>query len=157
MTPPRTAHLPYAKQSWFKNPAPDHIVHEISDVQSEFIDWLLDPTKGKGSQADWARAHGLPTVTPGGWKKYKWFREEWEKRALAINGGIERVQILVDTLFEKAKTGDVKAIQLYMEYVDQYTPKQVRVIEDRSTSDLSDEELASALEANVTQLRSKGA
>ncbi len=151
----RSEGLPYANQDWYKR-SDGHRYEArtaLTETQIECIDWLLDPGQ-KPTQVEWAEAHGVSPRTIRGWKKSKLFTDEWERRAALVNGGIERIQLIVDKLYESALQGDVKAIQLYLQYVDRFTPKkQVEV--GRAVEDLSDEELAQALES-VAVLR-KGA
>ena len=61
---------------------------------------------------------------------------------------------MIDSLWQRASDGDVKAASLYLQYIDKFTPKRrVVVDDDRDAAGLSDEELASALEAEVRHLR----
>lgn len=124
----------------------------VTELQYEFIDYMLTP--GHGSQAEFARDHNMNKGTLVAWKKSRFFMEEWDKRAKKVNGGIERVQRVIDALFTRAVDfGDVKAMSLYLQYVKEFTPKTIVVEEDRSVKDLSDEELADQLQGTVTQLR----
>lgn len=125
----------------------------VTELQYEFIDFMLTP--GHASQAQFARDHHMSHNTLVAWKKSRFFMEEWDKKAKKINGGIERVQRVIDALFTRAVDfGDVKAMSLYLQYVKEFTPTTRVVEEDRSVKDLSDEELADALERPITQLRS---
>lgn len=157
----RSEGLPYANKEWYKRQE-DHAGHfrgrtELTELQLEFIDWLLDPSKDKGSQDKWASEHGTTYRTLKNWKKTKLFTDEWEKRAAEAYGGMERLQSILDRLYETAtENGDVKAIQLYLQYVDRYTPKKKIITEGTSLEDLSDEDLAQ-LGENITRLRGRQA
>lgn len=120
----------------------------VSDLQAEFIDWLLDPEK-VGSQNDWAKSHGVAASTLSAWKKKdRIFRSEWERRAAELNINPDRIQELVNTLFRKGADGDVKAIELYLRFTEKYTPKvDLSKPKETSLSEMSDEELLDALQA----------
>lgn len=117
-----------------------------SDLQVEFIDWLLDPDK-KGSQNDWAREHGVSPSTLSNWKRTDGiFKEAWERRAAELNISPERIQTIVDKLYDKAKDGDVKAIELYLRFTEKYTPKvDLSKPAETSLSEMSDAELQEAM------------
>lgn len=127
----------------------------LNEKQLEFIDFLLTPNHG--TQAEWAAANDVHSRTLSAWKSERFFREEWDRRAKKINGGIERVQQVIDALFQQALNGDVKAMSLYLQYVDRYTPTQKVVEEDRSVKDMSDEELAAALGTTASNLLTRTA
>lgn len=125
---------------------------ELTDLQKEFLEWLVDPNK-QGTQEQWAKAHGVAVKTPYNWKKESIFRKAWEDRAYELSGGPERVTAVIDKLFEKATVdGDVKAMQLYLQYVDKFTPKRQVETVSKQLADLSDEELA-AMGDNIARLR----
>lgn len=126
----------------------------VSEKQSQFIDYMLDPNHG--TQTQWARDNDLNPNTVSQWKKERFFMEEWDKRAKKVNGGIEKVQRVIDALFTQAVAGDVKAMSLYLQYVEKFTPTRKVVEEDRSVQDMTDEELAAQLDAQSKKLR-KGA
>lgn len=61
---------------------------------------------------------------------------------------------MIDSLWQRASDGDVKAASLYLQYIDKFTPKRKVVVDDeRDIEGYSDEELAEALEAEVINLR----
>ena len=71
-----------------------------------------------------------------------------------MNINPERVQSVIDALWQQAANGDVKAASLYLQYIDKFTPKRkVSVEDDRDVAAFSDEELADAMEAEVINLR----
>lgn len=130
---------------------------ELTATQREFIEYLLDPSscEQKGTYEQWGKEHGVSREALRRWKKEQLFIEEWDRRAHQVFGGIERLQMVIDALFEKAQNGDTKAAQLYLQYVDKLTPTRKVIHEDRRVSELTDEELADKYE-NVLALR-KGA
>lgn len=151
--------LPYADQEWFKrvdHPGLFQARTELTEQQLEFIDWLLNPSKDKGTQTEWSSEHGISMRALQFWKKNKLFIDEWERRAAEAYGGMERLQNVLDKLYSVATEADgdkaVKAISLYLQYVDRYTPRKKIVAEGTSIQDLSDDELAQ-LGENITRLR----
>jgi hypothetical protein len=103
----------------------------------DFLDWLL-----KGPERN-------PRI-----KRDHRFIKEWDSRAAELNINPERVQSVIDSLWRRAADGDVKAANLYLQYIEKFTPKRKVVVDDeRDIAGFSDEELASALEAEVRHLR----
>lgn len=119
----------------------------VSDLQEEFIEWLLDPEK-KGSQNDWARANNISPSTLSNWKRSdRIFKDAWERRAAELNIDPERIQAIVNALFQKAKDGDVKAMELYLRFTEKYTPKvDLGKPAETSLSEMSDAELQEAMQ-----------
>jgi hypothetical protein len=111
-------------------------------LQSEFLDWLLthDSEREHHTIKDWSAAHGVAATRPALWKKDRRFRREWEDRAAAKNISVDRLQNVIDTLYEAACNGDVNAAKLYMAHVEKLRPSQV-VEPDRDVERLSDDEL----------------
>lgn len=122
---------------------------KVSDLQAEFIEWLLDPAK-EGSQNEFARTHNVSAATLSMWKKRDGiFKNEWERRAAELNVSVDRIQSVINAVYESAKNGDVKAATLYLQYVDKFTPKLDLTAGKSATTnieDLSDEELHAALQ-----------
>jgi ribosome-binding protein aMBF1 (putative translation factor) len=134
---------------------------KLTETQLAFLEWLVDPApaspQGKGSQNDLAVKLGVSRACLSKWKSDIFFKEAWEKRLAELNVSPDRIQKVVEAMYRNAIGGDVKSANLYLQYVDRFTPTKRTVVEDRSTQDLSDEELAAALEENVVQLRRKQA
>lgn len=120
---------------------------KMPDLQSEFLDWLLSDPKMPSSRVEWAKEHGVHEDTPKRWKRDKRFQEEWERRAREKNISVDRVQSVVDALHTAAVNGDVKAANLYLQYIDRFTPKKIVRTEDAETKSLSDEDLLAELRA----------
>jgi hypothetical protein len=116
-------------------------VEQMPPLLSEFLDWILTDPRMPATQAEWAKEHGFHADTPRRWKVDPRFRKEWERRAAEKNIGIDRIQGVVDAMHTAALSGDVKAMALYLQYVDRFTPKQIVVTEGSDTKGLSDEEL----------------
>ena len=121
----------------------------------EFLDWLLrGPEREPRTQREWAAENDMHEDSLRRIKRDARFIKEWDRRAAELNINPERVQSVIDSLWQRASDGDVKAASLYLQYIDKFTPKRRVVVDDeRDAEGLSDEELASALEAEVRHLR----
>lgn len=126
----------------------------MSPAQRGLIEYLLDPrsTQAKGTQAAWAEQHGINPSVCSRWKKDPDFRKAWERRLMDLNQAPDRVQDVVDALWVRAKGGDVKAADLYLRYVDRFTPKTA-LVDERKAAELTDIELAAELENAAAGLR----
>lgn len=118
---------------------------QMPELQSKFLDWLLSDPKDPATKNEWCQLHGVHEDTPKRWKRDRRFQEEWERRAREKNISVDRVQSVVDALHAAAVNGDVKAANLYLQYIDRFTPKRVLQVEDRDTKGLSDDELIAEL------------
>jgi len=120
-----------------------------------FLDWLLlGPDRSPRTQREWAAANGIHEDSLRRIKRDHRFIKEWDRRAAELNINPERVQSVIDSLWQRASDGDVKAASLYLQYIDKFTPKRRVVVDDeRDAAGLSDDELADALEAEVRHLR----
>ena len=121
----------------------------------DLLDWLLrGPEREPRTQREWAAENDVHEDSIRRIKRDHRFIKEWDRRAAELNINPERVQSVIDSLWQRASDGDVKAASLYLQYIDKFTPKRrVVVDDDRDAAGLSDEELASALEAEVRHLR----
>lgn len=128
----------------------------LTAAQEEFLDWLVNPER-QGTQSALAHKLGVHPNTLTSWKRDRPFRDEWDKRLAALNVSPDRIQRITDAMYEAAIGGGpqaVKAMELYLRFVDRFTPKQ-EIVTRQTAEDLTDEELADALE-NVTLLRRTG-
>lgn len=129
--------------------------HLLTEKQMAFIDFLVDPQADKPSQAAWCAANGVAVRSATNWKKEKSFRDEWEERAYEIYGGPDLVGRIVQAVYERAVAGDTRAAQLYLQYVDKFTPKrEVVSTSNKGLTEMSDAELEEALK-NVHSLRAR--
>ena len=121
----------------------------------ELLDWLLRvPDRRPRPQRDWADEHDIHEDSLRRIKRDHRFIKEWDRKAAELNINPERVQSVIDSLWLRASEGDVKAASLYLEYIEKFTPRRKLVIDDeRDIASFTDEELASALEAEVQYLR----
>ena len=119
------------------------------------LEWLLlGPERSPRTQKEWA---GQPAIHQDSIRRIKRdprFVREWERRAAELNINPERVQSVIDALWQQAANGDVKAASLYLQYIEKFTPRRKVVVEDeRDAQSFSDDELASLLEEEVASLR----
>jgi len=121
----------------------------------DFLDWLLrGPARQPRTQREWAAETDMHEDSLRRIKRDHRFIKEWDSRAAELNINPERVQSVIDSLWQRASDGDVKAANLYLQYIEKFTPRRKVVVEDeRDIAGFSDEELASALEAEVIELR----
>ena len=121
----------------------------------KLLDWLLlGPERDPLTQREWAKQNELHEDSVRRIKKDPRFLKEWDRRAAELNINPERVQSVIDALWQRAADGDVKAASLYLQYIDKFTPKRkVAVAEDRDVAAMSDSELADELEATIGTLR----
>ena len=127
----------------------------MPDLWKELLEWLLQgPERSPRTQREWAKDHEMHEDSIRRIKRDNRFIREWDRRAAELNINPERVQSVIDALWQQAANGDVKAASLYLQYIDKFTPKRkVAVEDDRDAALFSDEELAAALEAELVNLR----
>lgn len=125
----------------------------MPDLQSAFLDWLLTPESDREHSTirAWAAAHSVNASTCSEWKKDPRFRREWEQRAAAKNVSVDRMQNVIETIYQAAVDREnlkdaLPAARLYMQYVEKLSPPVV-VEKDASVEHLSDEELLAEVEA----------
>ena len=121
----------------------------------ELLDWLLrGPDRRPRTHRDWADEHAIHEDSLRRIKRDHRCIKEWDRKAAELNINPERVQSVIDSLWLRASEGDVKAASLYLQYIEKFTPRRKLVIDDeRDIASFTDEELASALEAEVQYLR----
>ena len=134
---------------------PDTGTKIMPEVWQGLLDWLLQgPDRSPSTQKAWAAENGIHEDSIRRIKRDPRFIREWDRRAAELNVNPERVQSVIDALWQQAAAGDVKAASLYLQYIDKFTPKRkVAVEDDRDAALFSDEELAAALEAELVNLR----
>lgn len=126
----------------------------LSADQAKYLEFLVDPDPTKPSIEQWCKDNGISSRTARFWKKEKYFIHAWEDRSYEIRGGPDRVEAVVDAIYQKAIGGDTRAAQLYLQYVDKFTPKREVVNRNENLRELSDEELT-ALGDNIEALRKR--
>lgn len=116
----------------------------LSEDERDFLDWLIDPQR-EGNQKEWADARGIRPQRITEWKRKPYFQKAWRDLADRVNGGPERVQKLMDTLYQQALAGDTKSADIYFRQVDKTSPPRKHVAETGDLRDMSDEDFRAKL------------
>jgi len=132
---------------------------QLSAIQLEYLDWLVTPRslREPESEAKWAAARGVDITTPRRWKRSQQFKDEWQKRAMAVQGTPERAQEMLDALYDQGRGskekcdkcgqrgGDVRAAELWARWTGQLKA-DVAPPQAPSLRDLTDQELEQILQ-----------
>ena len=107
-------------------------------ITKDWIPWRANPDNCGKSIDMWAQEHGVPTQTVYGWSYDKGIKGQ----VLAYFNDNFKIQTaeVQSVLINKAKTGDVAAIQLYAKWIENFREK-------------SEVEHSGALEISGDQLR----
>lgn len=117
----------------------------MPEAQAEYLEWLIDPMRVPATELEYAAEHDMDPRTTRRWKKDARFKAEWRAKAEELNVNPERIQAVVDNLYKTAignSMGATKAAELYLKYVQLFTPTTKVVVEDKSIDNLSDHDLA---------------
>ena len=120
------------------------IEENILDPRQElYLAWLCTPPSERvpSSKEKYAQQIGVNITTLRRWEKKELFRKQWQDKVDEIQGSPERSQRLLDTLYEKALGGDIKAAQLYLQATNRMSPPTLTVKSDKAAAELSDQEL----------------
>lgn len=115
-------------------------------IVAEYLEWLVSFPRDPLTEQEWAAAHDLSARTTRRWKADKRFIKEWEAKSHEMNIGPDRVQSVINNLYDIASNNKgpagVKAADLFLQMVDKFTPKkQLVVTEDGDFSKLTSEDL----------------
>lgn len=124
---------------------------ELTDTQLAYIDWRADPAR-QGSKEKWAADNGVHVRTLGKWEKTPWFREALERKLAELNISPDRVQAVLDALWNDAKRGDATSARAYLAAIDDMRPPRPKM-EDSSIASLSDEDLELAWAEGLAALK----
>jgi DNA-binding transcriptional MerR regulator len=115
----------------------------LDQRQENYINWLCTPPSERepASKEAYAALIGVNVSTLRRWEKKDIFRKAWQSRVDDLQGSPERSQRLLDTLYERAVNGDIKAAQLYLQATNRMAPQTVTVKSDKGSTELSDSEL----------------
>lgn len=114
------------------------------------LNWLITPPgmREPSSQNALAEELGVSSRTIRDWKQAPVFRALWEKQAKDIVGDPEKVQrvleMLYDTALDTTNARHVKAAELYLKAVDGIKPPEASLAEKKA-AELSDNELEALL------------
>ncbi len=115
----------------------------LSPKQERYLEWLCTvPSERQPATKKLLAAEvGVDVVTLRRWEKKQVFRDRWQTYVDETQGSPERSQRVLDSLYEKALAGDVKAAQLYLQATNRMAPPTVTVNSQQKSSTLSDDEL----------------
>jgi DNA-binding transcriptional MerR regulator len=121
--------------------------------QEEYITWLCTAPSERvpASKDRYAESIGVASTTIRRWEKKELFKKEWQSRVDSIQGSPERSQRLLDTLYDKAIGGDIKAAQLYLQATNRMAPPTINVKSETHISELSDKDLEELISAVASQ------
>jgi hypothetical protein len=127
----------------------------LNDRQVAYLDWLCTPPAERvpASKAKYAVQFKVAEQTLRRWEKLKVFREEWASRVDAIQGSPDKKFSLLEALYRKAMDGDTRSAELYLKATNQMAPPQLKVEVERSTAQLSDEELDALIASRAVSER----
>ena len=125
----------------------------LDSRQEAYIGWLCTPPSERtpASKEKYADSIGVNISTLRRWEKKEIFRKEWQSKVDDVQGSPERSQRLLDTLYEKALGGDIKAAQLYLQATNRMAPPTLTVKSETNIGQLSDKELEDLISAVATQ------
>jgi DNA-binding transcriptional MerR regulator len=125
----------------------------LDSRQEAYIGWLCTPPseRSPSSKEKYADSIGVNISTLRRWEKKEVFRKEWQSKVDDVQGSPERSQRLLDTLYEKALGGDIKAAQLYLQATNRMAPPTLTVKSETNIGQLSDKELEDLISAVATQ------
>ena len=125
----------------------------LDSRQEAYISWLCTPPSERtpASKEKYAQSIGVNITTLRRWEKKDVFRKEWQSKVDDVQGSPERSQRLLDTLYEKALGGDIKAAQLYLQATNRMAPPTLTVKSETNIGQLSDKELEDLISAVATQ------
>lgn len=125
----------------------------LDSRQEAYIGWLCTPPSERipASKEKYADSIGVNISTLRRWEKKDVFRKEWQSKVDDVQGSPERSQRLLDTLYEKALGGDIKAAQLYLQATNRMAPPTLTVKSETNIGQLSDKELEDLISVVATQ------
>lgn len=111
--------------------------------QEAYINWLCTAPQERdpATKEAYADMVGVNVTTLRRWEKKDVFRKAWQSRVDDVQGSPERSQRLLDTLYDRAIGGDIKAAQLYLQATNRMAPPTVNVKTEKGSAELSDSEL----------------
>jgi len=116
----------------------------LTETQEAYLVWLLTPedTRMPKTKKEWSELHNVHYNTVGTWEKNKVFKERWNLGVKGLAQSPERTQALLDALYTKGVSGDVKSAELYLKATGFMQQIQtVNVNNTSSVKELSDDDL----------------
>jgi hypothetical protein len=116
----------------------------LTQEQEEYLAWLLTPEDSRtpSTKKAWSEEHGVHYNTLGQWEKKKNFIERWKLGVEGLNSSPERTQKLLDALYVKGISGDVRSAELFLKATGHMqNVSTINLNKTESVKDLSDDEL----------------
>lgn len=123
---------------------------ELTDQQEDFLDWLTGDRPAGETQVAYAARLGVHEGTLTRWKKDRAFLRRWEERMRETHAHPEKLSKLLTVTYQRAESGDMKAVELYHRLLDKMTPEKVEHVTSEGVDKLSDEELDRLISEKVT-------
>ena len=116
----------------------------LSASMENYLEWLLTPEDSRepATKKDYAEKHGVHYNTLLSWEKKKSFQERWRLGIEGLAQSPDRTQKLLDALYIKAISGDVKSSELYLRatgFLQQSSTLNIK--SETSVKSLTDDEL----------------
>ena len=115
----------------------------LTQEQEDYLAWLLTPEDSRtpSTKKAWSEEHGVHYNTLGQWEKKKNFAERWKLGVEGLSQSPERTQKLLDALYAKGISGDVRSAELYLKATGFLQNVSTVNVKNESVKDLSDDEL----------------
>jgi transcriptional regulator with XRE-family HTH domain len=135
---------------------------ELSDPRKvRLLEWLTTPPieRSPRTQKELADELMVSPRTIRDWRDDDRFRRVWEKRAKEVAGDPERIQRVLNALFDAATDPQardrVAAGKLYLESINAIKPPTVEVSVTRKLEELSDDELNAMIAKGAAELQAE--
>lgn len=127
----------------------------LTAPQQRYVDWLCTAPQERvpATKKAMALELGVDITTLRRWEKRPVFKQAWQTQVDEVQGSPERTQMLLDTLYEKAISGDVKSAQLYLQATNRMAPPTVEVRSEKRVAELSDADLDGLISAMAKRER----
>lgn len=123
---------------------------ELTAQQEEFLAWLTGDRPEGESQGKYAARLGVSENTLMRWKKDKAFLKRWEERMRETHAHPDKLSKLLEVTYQRALSGDMKAVELYHRLLDKMTPEKIEHVTSDGVDKLSDEEIDRLLNEQAT-------
>jgi SOS response regulatory protein OraA/RecX len=112
-----------------------------------FIEYLLTPRieRYPKTEKEWAAKHDVSDRSLRRWKKNEAFQTKLRNRMRETSLDPERVNEVLSAVFNAAAGGDMQAAKLYLQHAQELDPGPQVIAEERSVSDMSNDEIKQAL------------
>lgn len=116
----------------------------LTQAQESYVAWLLvsEDQRQPATKKAFAETLGVTTQTLAYWEKKKAFVERWKLGVEGLNQSPERTQRLLEALYVKGVSGDVKSAELYLKATGNMpNSATLNVRSETVVRDISDDDL----------------